>query len=176
MNDDPTKDAVLVLAARKGSSRAFRALVERWQEPLWRHAYRLIGREDAAWDVLQEAWIAIADRLHKLDEPKRFRAWAFTIVRRRAFDRARDDERRRTSPLEESATEEREESSEVALLRRALSRLAESKRMLLDLHYVQRMELRDIASILGIPEGTVKSRLHQARLQLRAVIERIDHE
>ncbi len=52
-------DELLVLACQDGDARAFERLVARWQKPLWRHARRVTGRDDLAWDALQEAWIAI---------------------------------------------------------------------------------------------------------------------
>ena len=58
----PVTDELLVLESQEGDPAAFEALVERWQERLWRHAWRLVGREDMAWDVLQEAWIGIGLR------------------------------------------------------------------------------------------------------------------
>lgn len=80
------RDELLVLDCLKGSSDALRALVARWQEPWWRHAYRLTGRDDAAWDVLQETWVGMASGIHKLRDPGNFRRWAYTIVTRRAAD------------------------------------------------------------------------------------------
>jgi len=53
------EDELLVLRSQEGDASAFEQLVGRWQERLWRHAWRLTGNEDAAWDALQEAWIGI---------------------------------------------------------------------------------------------------------------------
>ena len=52
-------DEILVLRAQEGDATALRELVNRWQEPLWRYAHRLTARDDAAWDILQESWLAI---------------------------------------------------------------------------------------------------------------------
>ena len=53
-------DELLVLECKEHSTAAFGQLVDRWQERLWRHAWRLTGDETAAWDVLQETWIAVS--------------------------------------------------------------------------------------------------------------------
>ena len=171
---DRLEDQLLVLACRSGEAEAFRALVTRWQERLWRHAYRLTGREDAAWDVLQESWIAIARGIAKLGDPASFRAWPYRIVTRRAADAARS--RRPTGELDEAQAAEpaREPSDGVELLRAALQHVSGERRALLALHYIDGLELRELAEALGIPEGTVKSRMHHAREELRTHIERLD--
>jgi len=178
---DRIGNELLVLACQEGKSEAFRRLVEHWQERLWRHAFRLTGRDDAAWDVLQEAWLAIANGIGKLQEPARFPAWAYTIVTRRAADwvagvvrREGREEDPRATLLEEQAAPEPEADGAVQLLRRALRRLPREQRVLLSLHYVDGFGVREMGTILDVPEGTVKSRLHHARSQLRDIIERID--
>ena len=67
--------------SRKVTFQAFEQLVDRWQQRLWRHAWRLTGEGSrAAWDALQEAWIGISRGLHRLAEPAAFSAWAYQIV------------------------------------------------------------------------------------------------
>jgi RNA polymerase sigma-70 factor (ECF subfamily) len=168
-------DELLVLRCREGSRAAFGLLVERWQERLWRHAHRLTGRTDVAWDVLQEAWISITKGLAGLDDPARFGPWAYTIVTRRAADWGRRDgpdeaavpladEREPSAPVPEP-------SDDVDALRTALARLPGEQRALLSLHYVDGFDVAAIAEILAVPEGTVKSRLHTAREHLRGRID-----
>ncbi len=171
------RDQLLVLGCLEGRADAFRALVARFEEPLWRHAFRLTGREDVAWDVLQDAWIAIANGIQALTEPSRFRGWAYTIVTRRAVDRMRRE--RPASEWDETAeavavNEADEPSDAVELLRRALRRVSGERKALLSLRYVDGFEVAEIARILELPEGTVKSRLHHAREELRAIIERLE--
>ena len=172
-------DELLILRARDGSREAFVQLVARWQERLWRHAFRLVGREDAAWDVLQESWLAISRSLGQLDDPARFRTWAYTIVTRRAADWGRANGR---APVEVQAWPEEglpvpePESGgdlDVERLRRGLRRLDRERRALLALRYVDGFDTGEIARILDIPAGTVRSRLHRARSELREIIERM---
>lgn len=169
-------DDWLVRRAQEGSREAFERLARRWQEPLWRHAFRLTGREDAAWDVLQDAWVSILSGLGRLEEPGGFRRWAYTIVSRRATDRLR----RKGGPDdgealgEEAGEEPPEDSSRADSLQRAVARLPRARRLLLSLHYVEGFGIAEMAEILGLPEGTVKSRLHTARQALREWMERTE--
>jgi len=171
-------DELLVLACQEGRSEAFRQLHARWQAPLWRHARRLTGREDAAWDVIQEAWLAIAGGLHRLRDPGGFRAWAYTIVTRRAADwcamRRREPEAVDGHDIPAPAPDDDGSVTAVAALQRALRQLSGERRALLSLRYVDEFQLREIAAILGMPEGTVKSRLYHAREELRAVMKRMN--
>jgi RNA polymerase sigma-70 factor (ECF subfamily) len=169
------QDELLVLGARSGDREAFRGLVQRWQEPLWRHAFRLTGRAEVASDVVQDAWLAIATKIGALRDAGSFPAWAYRIVSRgaNAARRRRPALAPSTEIGEVAAPAPDEPSSAVELLRRALRRLPGDRRAILALHYVDGLGLSEIATALAIPEGTVKSRLHTARAELRALVERL---
>ena len=79
-------DIFQVGQATAGDRRAFDLLYRRWHPRLLRLASRLTGHADQAQDVLQEAALTIARDIHKLQEPSKFSAWAYTIIRRRAAD------------------------------------------------------------------------------------------
>lgn len=176
-------DELLALRAREGSREAWEHLVRRWQERLWRHARRLTGADDAAWDVLQETWIAAARGVGALREPAALRRWLYTIATRVA-------QRRRSAPADAALPTEEldrrpapdasggigapgsERAEAVADLRRALARLPGDQQALLYMHYLEDFGIADLARVLGVPEGTVKSRLHHARARVRELIER----
>jgi RNA polymerase sigma-70 factor (ECF subfamily) len=171
------EDELLVLRSQEGDVAAFDELVDRWQERLWRHAWRLLGNEDAAWDALQEAWIGISRGIRRLEDPAAFPAWAYRITSNKCRDRIRRERRRREAVAayfdqirhaeeEASACEERS-----ADLREALSRLPGRDRAILSLRYQEGFDTAEIAEILRVPEGTVKSRLHYARKRLRKYLE-----
>lgn len=171
-------DELLVLRSREGSRTAIEQLLTRWQPRLWRQALRLTGRDDAAWDVLQETLMSITRNIRKLDDPARFRRWAYRIVTRRANDWRR--RRARGVPTAELVEDEiahddrrRDASVNVSMVREALTRLPGDRQALLALHYQEGFEIWEMAEILSIPEGTVKSRLFHARHQLREIIERM---
>ncbi|MGO9112495.1 MAG: RNA polymerase sigma factor [Thermoguttaceae bacterium] len=77
---DRLNDELLVLRCQEGDTEAFELLVARWQQRLWRHAWRLTGNESAAWDVLQEAWIGISRGINRLVDAAAFPAWAYQII------------------------------------------------------------------------------------------------
>ena len=172
-------DDLLVLRCQEGSAEAFRLLVQKLQPALWRHAYRLTGREDVAWDVLQETWIAVTRGIGKLQEPHALRGWAYTIVSRKAADWQRRrpvDEAGASIPDEQLEAPDAASEGATEDLAEALRRLPGDRRALLNLHYVEGFGIAEIADILGIPAGTVKSRLHTARGHLQDIIERTNHE
>lgn len=173
----------LVLRAREGGPAArgaFEELVRRWHERLWRHAFRLTGREDVAGDVMQESWLAVVRGLDRLEDPGAFRRWAYTIVTRATVNHLRRLPREQPrapehldGPVEhDEAGDERTEA--VRLLRRALRRLEPDERTLISLRYLEGFDLESLAGILDVPEGTVKSRLHRVRQRLKDLITRLE--
>ena len=176
---DQIHDELLVLRCQDGDEQALAALVQRWQERLWRHAFRLTGRRDAAADVMQESWLAIVRGIGRLKDPACFRAWAYRIVTHRAADWTRRVQRQRKL-LENVAAETPQpqqpatpgDDEDVNLLRDAMRKLPAERRALLSLFYLDELSIGEIATVLSIPAGTVKSRLFHARGELKSLLER----
>ena len=169
-------DELLVLRAQEGAVEALGELIERWQDRLWRLAWRLTDDEQAAWDVLQEAWIVVSRRIGRLADPAAFPAWAYRITSNKSRDWIR--RRRRMRSADEAYGERWLESENgqdtgrpCADLREALAELPGHDRAILSFRYEDGFNTAEIAEILGIPPGTVKSRLHHARLRLRRFLE-----
>ena len=167
---------LLVLQAQRGSERAFRDLHDLWQADLRRMALVRLEQPDAADDVLNDIWLAIARGLPRLDDPACFPRWAFQIVQRRTTDwvRRRVVERRREDAaaaeadrLAPAAMTAAEPGDDVVALREAISRLPADQQELLHLHYSLERSLQEIADVLHLPVGTVKSRLFSIREQLK---------
>ena len=178
MNErDGLNDELLVLRCQEGDAEAFQALVGRWQQRLWRHAWRLTGDESAAWDALQEAWIGISRGLGRLEDATAFPAWAYQIVGNKCRDSVRRERRRREAADIYSEAMQREEQEGAAAqqqhnsLKEAVEQLSGPDRAILSLRYEEQFDMAEIAAILGIPEGTVKSRLFHARTRLRKHLE-----
>jgi len=175
MNDSREQlvDELLVMECQDGSRQAMERLVSRWQQRLWRYALRLTGHPEAAWDVTQESWLAIVRGLARLQDPARFSAWAYRIVTNKAADWIR--RKGATTRLPPDFDLETRESDEqvpatTADLRSVLPRLSNSSRTVLTLHYLEGFGLADIAGILHVPKGTVKSRLYAARHELKTLM------
>jgi RNA polymerase sigma factor (sigma-70 family) len=175
-------DELLVLRCQEGSVAAFERLVARWQERLWRHGWRLTGSEEAAWDVLQETWVAVVRGLRRLEDPAAFRSWVYQIVNHKARDWVRREQRqRRATEAYSERVENPAEGGSAAdrrceNLREALGLLPGADRAILALRYDEQFDTAEIAEIMGIPAGTVKSRLYHARQRLRRLLEEPDDE
>jgi|SRR5262245_38809916 len=165
------QDAAWVTAAQCGDRDAIEHLLRRVQMPLRRYIVRLVG-PTAADDVLQEVLISIARKLSWLVEPSLFRAWAYRIASRAAFQHLRKQKRRGRY----EAGDEILETLTVPVARPPDSQLHEllesavlspASRAVLTLHFQEEMPLAEVAAVLEVPLGTVKSRLAYGLAALR---------
>ena len=159
-------DEILVLDSQAGRARAMEALVSRWHKRLWQHAYRLVGDSDAAWDVTQQSWLTIIKGLSRLREPAHFRAWAYRITTSRAVDWIRRDQRQKRVGFE-AIPDPRSHNAGDSGVRELLEKLDVKKKVVLGLYYFEQLTVTEISIALKIPKGTVRSRLHNAREELK---------
>lgn len=168
---DRAKEDLLVLAAQTGDARAFEALFRIHNDALRRFAYRLSGDETLATDAVQEAWITLSKSLKGLRDPRGFRVWAYKTVRWRTVDMAR--KRGQPAASIDDVSEllltngETEPDATSGQLARHMAALKAGDRQLLALFYLEELKLTEIAGILEVPVGTVKSRLNRARAHLK---------
>lgn len=171
---------MLVIRAQAGDAQAMDQLARRWQRPLWRHARRLVGDREVAWDLVQEFWLAAVRGINRLRDPAHFRAWAYRIVTNKAADwiRRRGVRRKADETLETEARGRTAPSTptDTTRLRSALRDLSADHRAVLHLKYREELGVNQIAELLDIPLGTVKSRLHHARQMLKERMERTPDE
>lgn len=177
-NAEHIYDELLVLRAQDGEVEAMNELVSRWNHRLLAHARHLLSDESAASDALQDAWYDIVRTIGKLHDPAAYRVWMYRIVSRRCTDGIRRKVRHRRLlagtpvPAEASSTDEQvQHSDEGRALRKALATLPGDIRAMLALRYRENLPLAAIALVLNCPATTVKSRLHEARRQLRSLLE-----
>jgi len=178
---DDIADELLVLSAQAGEPRALESLVGRWHRVFLSHAGALLNSHADALDCVQDAWVGIVRGLSRLDDPARFRAWAYRIVTNKCADRINQRQReRRDLRNAESAARAMPEPSpgrdDTDPLRRAIDELDFDRQVMLRLFYVDGLAVHEIASVLALPVGTVKSRLHHTRNALREALERHDKE
>lgn len=182
-------DQELIARILKRDSRAFEALFERYQEGLRRHLLRFVRNPSAAEDLLQETFLRVWNRAEQWNGSGPLKAWLYRIATNLALNHLRTVRRRREQPLDiqDSWDEEDEEDLVPAwmvdastlgpeaavqqaerqeLVQQLVEGLPEEKREVFRLVHEMEMSMRDAADELGIPEGTVKSRLYYARKQL----------
>jgi RNA polymerase sigma-70 factor (ECF subfamily) len=177
------QDELLVLRCQDGDREALKTLIARWQPRLGRLAWRLTGQREVGQDIVQDTWLAIVRGIRRLDDPARFRSWAYRIVSNKCADwtRRRVVQRNAVNDLQNAAasstggsSDDTDSSDEVARMRDALSKLPDEQRVVLSLHYLDGMSVAEIARTLDVPAGTVKSRLYHARNRLKQTLERIE--
>jgi len=176
----------LLARSREGDARAYRTLVERYQGPVYRLAFRIVRSERDAEEVAQDAFVRAWVGLREFRGDASFSTWIHRIVFRRALDRAALLRRRR---LRETAIEGIDVEAIPAMdpprasgvagaaggavsreglrLARLLGTLPETQRAVIALYYYEDYDVKEIAGILEIPEGTVKTHLSRARSALR---------
>jgi len=168
---------LLVLRCRQRRQDALEELIRTWERPLFYYIRRLVDNEEDAWQVLQETWLKVFQGLARLREPEKLPVWLYSIARNVAVDnlRAKCLERTLFEP-DESAQYSDSDDIHLAFdnaerIHYGLSRISLAHREVLTLFFLQDLSLEQIASVLDIPVGTVKSRLHHAKRALKAVLE-----
>jgi RNA polymerase sigma-70 factor (ECF subfamily) len=168
---------LFVLAARSGDRAAFEHLVRESYDRLFALAQRIVSDIGEAEDATQETMLRAWREIPRLREPERFEAWLTRMLVHSCYDLLRKRRRRRlTVPFvvpepnstEAIGLEERERLSE------GFQRLSPEHRAVLALFYFRDLPAPEIAGVLGIPEGTVNSRLYYATRALRAALEAVD--
>ncbi|GMM93226.1 RNA polymerase sigma factor [Qipengyuania sp. MTN3-11] len=171
---DAAFDALLVTLVWSGDRQAARRLAVRWQPRLLRTARRLLQDPDGATSAVQDSWVAIFRGIHRLDDPARFAPWAFGILRHKCLDRIRTAQARRGRSgelAEENLRAPGRAPEERLAILQAFAALPGDQRLAAHLHYTEGLTLAEIAAATGAPEGTVKSRLFNARRRLKAVLQ-----
>ena len=161
------RQRALVLRAQSGDREAFDALLRDVAPPLLRYLTRVTGEVPLAEDVLQETLIAIVRKIAWLSDASLFRAWAYRIASREAFRALR--KRRVSEPVQdiEAATIEPPDPWQRERLLSSLEQLSPASRAVITLHYLEEMPLSEVAAVLDLTLGTVKSRLSYGLTQLR---------
>ncbi|WP_165226816.1 RNA polymerase sigma factor [Aquisphaera insulae] len=177
------EDERLALRCRLGEPAAFAELVARMERPLLYFARSIVRDDDAALDVLQAVWMTAFRGLRRLEEPSALRTWLYRVTRGHAVSHVRRDVAR--SSAERSLAEEVEATSaaeddrfdaeDAAAVHRALDAIDVRHREVLVLHFLEDMSVADVATVVGCPPGTVKSRIFHAKRALREALRRQGH-
>jgi RNA polymerase sigma-70 factor (ECF subfamily) len=186
---DQRSDEELLLGSLKGRSGDFKLLLERYEGELFNFLYRCTGDRQVSEDLFQETFLQVYAKMDIFRPEGRFRPWVYTIAANLARDAMRKQRRRRALSLEaeirsgegaklgdfiEGATPapdqllDREES--ISLARELLDDLPETLREVVTLYFFNDMKYTEISEVLGLPLGTVKSRLFRAVRQMAAAL------
>lgn len=184
-----TDDAVIIQQCRNGDLGRLEVLVNRYGSRLYGLCIKLSQNTTDADDLFQDTWVRVMDHINRFDAGKRFLPWLFTICLNRYRDRYRKSKRwsRKIAgnPVlpdgqnvvelardeQPAADESVIESDRLKQLQFCLNRLDDSLRIPILLYYYREFTLAEIAEMMRIPEGTVKSRLSRARDLLKQLME-----
>jgi len=180
MEERATQDLHLVRTALAGDERAFGTLVERYQRLVASVAWRYGIRREEVEDVVSEVFVKAYGNLHRFRPDHPFSTWLYRLAANHVIDHGRRARRSRVEaemprdlPDPALSPGERLEKTETArLVRSALQRLPRHYREVLFLVYVEGMKVEEAARTLGLPQGTVKTRLMRGRNGLRRILER----
>ena len=175
-------DVALIQRILAGDENAFAALIEKYQQQIHTYALRKVRDFQTAEDITQETFLQVHQKLATLNDPAKFSGWLYAIVNHLCIAWYRKN-RLQTESLQEfhiSAVEKDAYSRYIAtehakttaaaqqdLVKRLLTKLKESDREIITLHYFEEMTSSEIGTYLGVSENTVKSRLHRARQRLK---------
>ena len=175
-------DVALIQRTLSGDENAFASLVRKYQQQVHAFARRKIGDFQIAEDITQETFLQVYQKLETLDDPTLFSQWLYTIANRLCIAWFRKN-RLQTEPLEDVcilgierepysryvASEHAKVAAEAQrdLVEKLLTKLKESDRKVITLHYFEEMTSSEISEFLGVSENTIKSRIRRARQHLK---------
>ena len=171
------QDADAIRRCRQGEVEAFGQLVQKYQRRALAHARALTGNDADAADVAQDAFLDAFRHLGRFDETREFYPWFYVLLRNRCFKRwALLKERAGTSEVVDTAAPPGGSPEELYDLRSALDGLAVDDRELIVLKHWDGWTYDELADRLGIPRGTVMSRLFHARQRLKVLMSQRQRE
>jgi len=169
---------LLVLRCRRGRRDAFEQLVRDWEKRLFYYIHKLIDDEQEAWQILQDTWVKVLVGIKKLREPRKLPSWLYTIARNTAIGHLRKKYKRQ-SLFEPDANVQNVEDTvnniafdDAQQVHFGLRKISLHHREVLTLFFLQDLAIEEIAGVLAVPPGTVKSRLYHARQALKAVLQK----
>lgn len=182
-------EGAIIERCKQGDLSAFDDLVRRYEKQVYNFAYRMTGNYDDASDIASDAFVKVYNAIETFRGDAHFTTWLFRIVTNLYLDERKRSKAHMNIPLDEyidleesSVTRQVEDPSPSPLeliecaersdtLERTINMLPEYQRIMIHLYHSQGQSYEEIAEIVGLPIGTVKSRLNRARLALKEKLE-----
>lgn len=195
--DSLSDEAIMARYAESGDDADFSILISRYEAEIYRYLVRYLGNKSLAEDVFQDTFLQIHQKRHMYETGRAVKPWIYSIANHQAIDTLRRVGRHPTTSLSTSANNDDGESMRNSLemllesasdgplanlqveerrqwVQKSIAALPDTLRETLIMAFYQDLKYREIAEILQVPLGTVKSRLHTALLKL-AEKARVDH-
>lgn len=177
-------DATLIENLQSGDQKALLLLVERWHQSFCKVAYWYTKDANSAKDIAQDCWTVIIKKLDTLDDATKFKSWSTSLVKRKSIDwlRAKNREKNKLISFYQegeqssSSEDDNQRGKQKLLLLQGIQQLTTEQQYIIRLFYLQSYSLKEIAEVLKISSGTVKSRLFHAREKLKSIIKKQHHE
>jgi RNA polymerase sigma factor (sigma-70 family) len=169
------ESALLVVRWQRGDRDTFDQIVKLWERPLFYYLGRLSASEADAWELLQETWLKVLKSMRAVRDPQAFPALLYRIARNAAISRLRQpDLQGLDSDVEQIGDDAQDDAirdfQNADQVHHALEQLPLAQREVLTLFFLQDLSLEEMSALLGIPIGTVKSRLHYAKQSIRKIL------
>ncbi len=175
-SSDKLIEQVLILRCQIGDKDAFAELIERYQAPLRYFISRLSANPETAEDIFQDTWLTVIRRIHSLKKTDAFSTWLYRIARNKVYQQFR--RKRKLFELNENIAVPNDTENEVfstedaAKIHRCLKELLPEYREVLMLRFLEQMSYEQISQVINCSLGTVKSRIHYAKLALKKEMEK----
>lgn len=185
---EQTDETLLIQRCKDGDNEAFDELVAHYERQVFNFAYRISGSHDDALDVTQEAFIRVYNSLRTFRGDSNFTTWMYRIIKNVYLDLRKKSKSHRLTSLDESIeldensvmrqiVDERPTPEQIVETRErdhklqlAVNSLPDYQKIIVTLYHVQHKSYEEIALIMELPIGTVKSRLNRARLALSEIL------
>jgi len=196
MEISPRIGKEVIEGCKAGDRKAFEKIVLFYQKRVFNHAYRMLGNMEEAKDLAQEIFVSVFESIRELREETKFDAWLKQITLNHCRNRWKYLKRRHYFSTDSMDDPIETEEGEVAKafvdpsdkpdvlyekkmvqewIQKGLLGLREDQRELIILRDLQELSYEEMGKLLSLPEGTVKSKLHRARMELKAILEKDVH-
>ena len=161
-----------IIDAQRGCEKSFEQICRHYHPALLRFSYKICNDENVARDAVQNSWLKLTKSIRQLQDPRAFKSWIYRLVRWQTLDLVKKGAKDFIEFTDEEVTTEvvrpqEENADDAHRLKNVMAALSDLDKQAIHLFYLEEMRLAEIAHVLDVPVGTVKSRLNRARNNLK---------